>query len=186
MTALVRRIVTWLLAGALLLLCTLLVVTVGYPKVRGYVPLTILTGSMDPTYPPGTQVFVDPVEGAGEAQDEVGIGSVITFMPYPDDPTLVTHRVIKVSYASDGTPRYTTQGDANSIPDEERIGATQLRGVVRYAVPWVGHVASSMDSEHKGDLAKLLAGGLFVYAAWNVVTAARERHRPSEEPPDEE
>ena len=175
---LLRRLLTWLLAGVLLLLCLLLVVTVAYPRARGYVPLTILTGSMDPTYPPGTQVFVDPVDGPVQAKGEVTVGSVITFMPYPDDSTLVTHRVVEVSYASDGSPRYTTQGDANSTPDQEKIGATQLRGVVRYAVPWVGHVASSLPADRKGDLAKVLAGGLFAYAAWNIVAAARERrHR---------
>lgn len=167
------------LRGALLvvlvLLCLLLVVTVGYPRVRGYVPLTILTGSMEPTYAPGTQVFVDPFEGAEQAQTEVGVGSVITFMPYPDDPTLVTHRVVEVAHGTDGHPVYTTQGDANDTPDEEPVEITQVRGVVRYDVPWVGHAASSMDGERKGDLAKLLAGGLFAYAAWNIVVAARER-----------
>lgn len=181
MIRLLRRLLTWLLAGILVLLCLLLVVTVAYPRARGYVPLTILTGSMDPTYPPGTQVFVDPVEGAAQAEDEVGVGSVITFMPYPDDPTLVTHRVVNVSHGTDGAPRYTTQGDANSTPDEDSIGVTQLRGVVRYHVPWVGHVASSMPADRKGDLAMVLAGGLFAYAAWNIVAAARDRGRGREE-----
>lgn len=175
----VRRIVTWLIAGVLVLLCLLLVVTVAYPKVKGYVPLTVLSGSMEPTYPAGSQVFVEPIEGAQEAQDKVGVGSAITFMPYPDDSTLVTHRVVEVSFGTDGQPRYTTQGDANETPDETEIGTTQLRGVVRYHVPWVGYVATSMDAENKGTLARLLAGGLFVYALWNLLAAARERRRPA-------
>lgn len=172
---LVRRVLTWILTGVLAVLCFVLLVTVAYPRARGYVPLTILSGSMEPTYPSGSQVFVDPVEGAEEAEEEVGVGTPITFMPYPDDPTLVTHRVVKVSYGTDGEPRYTTQGDANETPDETEIGPKQLRGVVRYHVPYVGHVASSMDSDRKGILGTVLAGGLFAYAAWNLVAAARER-----------
>lgn len=175
-----RRVLTWLLGALLVLLCLLLLVTVAYPKVKGYVPLTILSGSMEPTYPTGSQVFVEPVEGAAEAKDKVGVGSVITFMPLPDDPTLVTHRVVEVSYGTDGEPSYTTQGDANETPDEAVVGPTQLRGVVRYHVPWVGYVASSMDAERKESVGMVLAGGLFLYAAWNVVAAVRERRRPDE------
>lgn len=180
----VRRVLTWLLTGVLVVLCLVLLVTVAYPKARGYVPLTILSGSMEPTYPSGSQVFVEPVEGAEQAEDEVTVGSTITFMPYPDDPTLVTHRVVEISYGTDGKPTYTTQGDANETPDETEVGPQQLRGVVRYHVPWVGHVATSMDSDRKGALGTVLAGGLFVYAAWNLLAAARERRRRQETPSD--
>lgn len=176
----VRRVLTWLLTALLVLLCLVLVVTVAYPRARGYVPLTILSGSMEPTYPAGSQVFVEPVEGAEEAQEKVAVGSAITFMPYPDDPTLVTHRVVEVAYGTDGEPTYTTQGDANETPDETEVGPKQLRGVVRYHVPWVGYAASSLDSDRKGVLATALAGGLFVYALWNLVAAARERRRRRE------
>ncbi|WP_435199151.1 signal peptidase I [Janibacter sp. GS2] len=167
----------WLLATLLLLLCVLLVVTVAYPKAKGYVPLTILSGSMEPTYPVGSQVFVEPVETPAEAATQVGVGSTITFMPRPDDPTLVTHRVVAVAYTADGAPRFTTQGDANNTPDEAKVGPTQLRGVVRYHVPWVGHVATSMTQNRKGSLATALAGALFLYATWNVLAAARQRRR---------
>ncbi len=173
----VRRVLTWLLTALLVVLCLVLVVTVAYPKAKGYVPLTILSGSMEPTYPAGSQVFVEPVHGTDEAEDEVGVGTAITFMPYPDDPTLVTHRVVEVSHGTDGTPVYTTQGDANETPDETEVGPQQLRGVVRYHVPWVGYVATSMGADRKGTLATVLAGGLFLYAGWNLVGALRERRR---------
>lgn len=176
----VRRVLTWVLTAVLVLLCLLLVVTVAYPRVRGYVPLTILSGSMEPAYPTGSQVFVEPVESAAEAEEKIGIGSVITFMPLPDDPTLVTHRVVEVSYGTDGRPSYTTRGDANETPDETTVGTRQLRGVVRYHVPWVGYLASSMDAERKESVGTVLAAGLFLYAAWNLVAAVRERRRPDQ------
>lgn len=171
------RVLRWPLLVLLVVLCLVLVVTVAYPRARGYVPLTILSGSMEPTYPAGSQVFVEPVETVEEAEEKIGVGTTITFMPYPDDPTLVTHRVVEVSYGTDGTPRYTTQGDANETPDETQIGQQQLRGVVRYHVPWIGHVASSMDAERKGLVATGLAVALFAYALWNLGSAARDRRR---------
>lgn len=177
MSRLAARLLGWVMTLVLALLCVLLVVTVAYPRVRQYVPLTILTGSMDPTYPVGSQVYVERVEGAEQATEKVGVGSVITFMPNPDDPTLVTHRVTAVSYGTDGAPRYTTQGDANNTVDDWRVEPRQLRGVVRYHVPYVGYLASSMDQESKGTTAKALAGGLFAYAGWNLVVSIRHRRR---------
>lgn len=181
-----KRVLGWLLAGLLLLLCFLLAVTVVYPKAKGYVPLTILSGSMEPTYPVGTQVFVEPVEGREEAADKVTVGTAITFMPDPDDPTLVTHRVVSVSYKADGSPRYTTQGDANNTPDEEKVGLKQLRGVVQYHVPYVGYLATSMSQDRKDTVAVGLASALFVYAAWNVVLAVRQRRRQKVTESDED
>lgn len=172
-----RRLLSVMLSLLLVVLCAVLVATVVYPKVRGYVPLTILSGSMEPTYPVGSQVFVDPVESAAEAKEQVAVGSVITFMPRPDDSTLVTHRVISVAYDTEGSPVYTTQGDANNTQDETRIGPEQLRGVVRYHVPWVGYVATSMDAGGKKSLGTVLAVALFAYAGWNVAGAVRERRR---------
>lgn len=173
-TSPLRRILDGALVVVLVLLGLLLVVTVIVPRVKGYVPLTILSGSMEPSLPVGSQVFVDPVQGRSEAEDEVRTGSVITYMPYPDDPTLVTHRVVRTSYATDGSPRWRTQGDANSSPDETVVGPKQLRGVVRYHVPFVGYVASGLDREHKETIAIALAGCLFAYAAWNLLLAFRE------------
>lgn len=172
-----RRIVSTVLALLLVALCAVLAATVVYPKVKGYVPLTILSGSMEPTYPVGSQVYVDRIDTASQAKDEVDVGSVITFMPRPDDPTLVTHRVVSIAYGTDGLPVYTTRGDANNTPDEGKVGPQQLRGVVRYHVPWVGYVATSLDSGGKRSVGTVLAAALFAYAAWNVVAAARDRRR---------
>lgn len=173
----VKRILRVLLTAILLVLCFLLVMTVAYPKVKGYVPLTILSGSMEPAYPVGSQVFVEPVEGLEAAAEHVKVGATITFRLSPDDPTLVTHRVVAVSYEADGSPLYTTQGDANNIPDEDKVGLPQLLGVVRYHVPCVGYVATSMTQTDKRSLAVVLAGALFAYAAWNVALVAHQRRR---------
>lgn len=169
-----RNALLWLILGLLAALALAIVVV---PRVMGWVPLTILTGSMEPTIPTGSQVVVEPVEGDADAQ-QLQIGDVVTFMPYPDDPTLVTHRIVSRSIGTDGSVSFTTQGDANGAADPWELTATQLRGEVRYHVPYAGHVATMLDGNQKSAGIVVVAALLFGYAALQLVTAARDARRP--------
>lgn len=171
------RALRLVLLALLTLLGAVLVLVVAVPRVLGLVPLTILSGSMEPTLPVGSQVFVDPVESVEQAREEITVGSIITVMPRPDDPTLVTHRVVAVEQDVSGRPVWTTKGDANGGVDDWEVTQTQLRGVVRYHVPWVGYVASSMTQTDKDTVVRWSAGALFVYAAYQLLAAWRGRHR---------
>jgi signal peptidase I len=106
------------------------------PRVLDGAALTVLTGSMVPTYNPGDVVVV---RGVHDAEREVEIGDVVSFQPLPNDPTLITHRVVATSFTSEGT-RFITRGDANSADDEPLI-PEQIKGEVVYGIPWVGHVS---------------------------------------------
>jgi len=125
-----------LLAGTL----ALGVVCVVLPKVLGAVPLTILSGSMAPTMPAGALAVVRPVD-ATHAQ----VGDVLSYQAEPDEPTLVTHRVIAVSRNAHGDVSLTLQGDANSAPDEQPVRPDQVQGTVVYAVPYFGWVANRLN-----------------------------------------
>lgn len=171
-----RNALLWLILGLLAALALAIVVV---PRVMGWVPLTILTGSMEPTIPTGSQVVVEPVEGDEDAQS-LQIGDVVTFMPYPDDQTLVTHRIVSRSVGTDGSVSFTTQGDANGAADPWELTATQLRGVVRYHVPYAGYVATLLDGNQKSTGIVAVAVALFGYAALQLVTAARDARRPKQ------
>jgi signal peptidase I len=106
------------------------------PRVLDGAALTVLTGSMVPTYNPGDVVVV---RGVDDAKREVQIGDVVSFQPLPNDPTLITHRVVATSFTSEGI-RFVTRGDANSADDEPLI-PEQIKGEVVYGIPWVGHVS---------------------------------------------
>lgn len=161
--------------AALAVIATLVVLVV-VPRVMGWVPLTILSGSMEPTIPVGSQVVVDPVEDADDVA-RIQVGDVVTYMPWPDDPTLVTHRVVGRGVASDGTVTVTTQGDANAEPDGLELGARELRAVVRYHVPYGGYVARLLDQQQKTLASAALAGGLVAYGAAQLALGARDRRR---------
>lgn len=169
-----RGAVRAVLATLLAALTALLLAVVVVPLVLGWVPLTVLSGSMEPTVPTGSQVVVEPLEGEDDAAG-LSTGDVVTFMPHPDDPTLVTHRIVGVAVDGGGHRSFTTRGDSNAVPDADPVTATQLRAVMKYHVPWAGYAATLLDPEQKRGGIVLVAATLFGYALWQLVGGARDR-----------
>lgn len=178
----------WGLAGLVIVLLAVMIVI---PRLTGWIPLSVLSGSMEPTIPTGSMVVVAPIEGE-EDLAALSTGDVITFMPRPDDPTLVTHRVISQGVRTDGSTVFTTQGDANGAPDRAPVEAQQVRGVVRYHVPYAGHLSLLLNVEQKQTGVLLAALGFFGYAGFQAVRAvrtvrdARSQPEPTKESPDQE
>jgi signal peptidase I len=110
------------------------------PHVFGYRTLTMLTGSMAPAIDPGDVVVVTPV-----AVSEVTEGMVITYHIPVEDHHLVTHRVVAVEHAPDGSVTVQTKGDANDGVDPWKA---TLNGDTAYQVcavlPEVGHVLQAL------------------------------------------
>ena len=114
----------------------LAVLLVAVPRFLDGLALTVLTGSMEPGIHPGDVVVTSGINESNIS--ELKVGDVITFLPYPDDPTLVTHRIVAVSAGANGTA-YVTKGDNNNSNDPwGAMTATQIRGKVVYVVPYVG------------------------------------------------
>ncbi|MDO5502689.1 MAG: signal peptidase I [Actinomycetia bacterium] len=165
---------TWLFWCLAALLAAVLVAAVLIPRIMGWVPLTILSGSMEPTYPIGSQVIVERVETDADFA-ALQVGDVISFLPKAGSGMMVTHRVIQSVHGQDGSRVLITQGDANTSPDPYRLTVTQVRGVVRYHVPYVGYAAQALSGNQKKTVAQLTAGGLFLVAGCHVVGALRAR-----------
>lgn len=165
--------VLWTLLAAILLL---LIAMVGVPRVMGWVPLTVLSSSMEPTYPAGSQIVVERVETQDDF-DALDIGDVITFMPNPDDGTLVTHRIVQTVHNQDGSRSLITQGDANPSPDPRALDLTQIRGAVRYHIPYAGYIAQRLNADQKSTGAVVLAVGLFGYAAYHLARSGLDLRR---------
>lgn len=169
------------LAGTVLGASMLALVTAGavallvVPKLTGSVPLTVLTGSMAPTYPPGSVVVVRPTPVA-----DLGIGDAVTYQVRPGHPDVVTHRITAVSTGTDGEVTFTTQGDNNDAPDPEPVLAEQVHGRVWYSVPLVGHAASALaHSPHRDTAVTLAAWSLLGYGGYLLVAGAVGRGRQS-------
>jgi signal peptidase len=116
-----------LVAAVAVTVATILVV----PRIAGWDVVTVLSGSMAPTYPTDSVLAVESVDPA-----DIVVGEVIAFSPEPD-ALMVTHRVVSVSEGSDGLS-FVTKGDANEDPDPRRVSASAVRGRVVFGVPRVG------------------------------------------------
>lgn len=164
LSAAVVSVVTWVLVVLLLAAGVALAVV---PKLLDGAALTVLTGSMVPTYEPGDVVVV---RGVDDPATQVDVGDVVTFQPVSDDPTLVTHRVVDRVFTSQGE-LLVTRGDANSA-DDAPIVPEQVKAVVVYSVPWVGHVLLHLG-EQRSTVVVVVATALFLYAAVMILRPSR-------------
>jgi signal peptidase len=155
----------------MVVMLSLAVALVGVPKVMGGASLTVLTGSMEPGIHPGDVVVTKGTDEvtAGDLQ----VGDVIVFLPYPDDPTVVTHRIVAKSVSARSVS-FITQGDNNSAPDYwGPVGAHQVRGEVLYVVPKVGLLRQWVGG-HVGWVVPVVALFLLGYAAVSFVSSFRK------------
>lgn len=129
------RIVSW--AATIILVAALLALsTLGVAIATGLKPAVIRTGSMRPHYPPGTLILVKPTPA-----NQLRLHQVITFTD-PDNPKrgVVTHRIVKIEQIK-GVPVFTTQGDANPVPDTWRLRLASDAGLLKYHVPVAGKLS---------------------------------------------
>jgi len=165
------------LSGGLLALVLLVgALTVGVPLVTGSTPMTILTGSMEPKYPPGTLVIIRPTP-----VDQIRVGDVITYQLKSGEPEVVTHRVISVSLSGEQLT-FTTQGDANPSPDPAAVLPVQIRGTLWYAIPYLGYVNTWVNGAYRGWIVGGIVLLLFGYAGWMLISStvgALRRRRAS-------
>jgi signal peptidase len=166
---------------AFVLLLAVLVVLV--PAVTRSTPYTILTSSMEPGLPPGTLVIVKPVEPV-----DIKIGTVITYQLDSGEPAVVTHRVIEIQGPNlpGADPSFITKGDANSAPDAKPVTAVQLRGEVWYSVPLIGWVNNIVNGDLRAVVIPVVAGLLFLYAGWSIVTSRIDKRRRRQRDEEEE
>lgn len=136
----VRRLATWMAGAALLAVVAAALAVAVVPAIAGATPLTVLSGSMEPTLHVGSTVVVRPQPVAN-----IRAGDIITFTdrdPDTDATRTVTHRVVEVLPG----PTFRTRGDANNAPDVRTVAGADVHGVYWYDVPLVGLVKDRLIS----------------------------------------
>jgi signal peptidase len=137
------------------------------PRLGLYRPVTVLSGSMRPTFAPGDMIVVRP-----EPVSAVRVGQVISYQVPTGARQVETHRVIRV-LSGGAHPVIKTQGDANNAPDPwtaklEGSTAWQLTAVV----PKLGYVVNALRSQTLRMaaifIAPLLLALLFLLEIWGV------------------
>lgn len=91
----------------------------------------IASGSMEPTMPVGSLIFVTAVSA-----EEINEYDVITFFA-GNERDIVTHRVVSKMVSDEGGYVYITRGDANNA-DDPPLNYERVIGRVSFIVPGVG------------------------------------------------
>lgn len=99
------------------------------PKIFGYKPFVVLSGSMNPEIKVGDLVLVKEVDTSSLKKDDI-----IAYRDSQDKVT--THRIVEVINNKEGLS-FITKGDANNTEDAE-IKASQVEGKYIKKYPGIG------------------------------------------------
>lgn len=112
------------------------------PSLFGLFPMIVLTDSMEGTFDAGDLIICKTAKAS-----DVKEGDVICFYdPIGKNGTTVTHRVVKIETAKDGSILWTTKGDANNIEDISAVPEKNLVGVYKFRLRGLGSAAMFMQS----------------------------------------
>ena len=113
------NLVSWVLVAAVVVLAVLLAGV----RLVGLTPYAVLSGSMEPTYPVGSMIYVKAADPA-----DVKVGDPITF--YLSEGLIATHRVVSIDEAG-----FHTKGDANNAEDGTPVARENLIGRPQFHSP---------------------------------------------------
>lgn len=120
------------LSTVVLLLLAAVAAVIMIPMLMGFKEMAVLSGSMEPTIPVGSIVYVKTVDDPATLQP----GDICTYT-LADGETMVTHRVVSVDPDSQ---TLVTKGDANETDDGD-INFAQVFGKTQFHLPYLGYIA---------------------------------------------
>lgn len=126
------NVASTLLAAVLLVAAGMLYV----PRLIGFLPYVVLSGSMEPSYPVGGIVFIRPV-----APESVQVNDVIMFTL--SNGVQVTHRVTSINSEN---RTFSTKGDANEAGDFAPVPFENLTGKAAFCLPLLGYAAAFLKT----------------------------------------
>lgn len=148
---------------ATLIIVAIVVVSVPLvgPKLFGYQVYGILSGSMEPTYPVGSVVYVKECP-----PEDIVVGDPITFKMSAASNVVATHRVVEINQEEQS---FITKGDNNEHRDASPVEFGRLIGKVMFCLPMLGYIARFTTST-TGIIAM---GGclVLVFALWSLADA---------------
>lgn len=143
------KIIGKVVSTTLVVCIVLAAVVIAGPRVLGWQPYQVLSGSMEPTYHVGSVIYVKKT-----SPQEVQVNDPITFY-LEDGTTVVTHRAVKIDAAKQC---FYTKGDANNTEDGGATPYSRLIGKPVFMIPNLGYVTTFVSSR-QGML--LVGTGLF-------------------------
>lgn len=110
-----------------------LAILMALPQILGWKSLTVTTGSMEPTLPVGSMVYMASANPA-DLQD----GDIVVFRKGSET---ITHRVVS-NHKVQG--ELITKGDANQENDLAPVPYSAVLGKVAFDAPWLGDILGAL------------------------------------------
>lgn len=144
------------LTTVLVALVVLAAILLAGVRLIGFQVFTVLSGSMEPTYPTGSLLYVKAVD-----TQTLQEGDVITFLL--DEDTVATHRIVEVLPDEQDVSviRYRTKGDANNAPDGVPVHYRNIIGSPVFSIPGLGYVANAIQKP-PGTYIAIVVGALLM------------------------
>ena len=155
--------------GTLILIAVIATsIPLAIPALLGYEIYNVTSGSMEPTLPVGSVIYVKPVE-----PETVQSGYIIA---YDVDGVVVTHRVVENRIVEG---EFVTKGDANEMEDFSNTRYGDLIGVVKYHFPYLGNYLMIYSNQITKVYLMVLAfcGVMFNILAGQMRRRAEEKFR---------
>lgn len=160
------------LATALVCLVMLIAFFISGIRLFGFQVYGVLSGSMEPTYPTGSLIYVRRVDPS-----ELKLRDVITFQV--SRSTIATHRIIEI-VTDPGNPAslsFRTQGDANDSPDANLVSPGSIIGRVSFCIPYMGTLASYIQSPRGTVVTIIFCLALVAFVFYTDMLERDSRHR---------
>jgi signal peptidase len=116
----------------------LLALVVAGPRLIGWQPFQVLSGSMEPTYHVGSVIYVKKTP-----PQEIKVNDPITFY-LEDGTTVVTHRAVKIDTQKQ---LFYTKGDANNVEDGGATPFSRLLGKPMLSIPKLGYATAFINTK---------------------------------------
>lgn len=140
------------------------------PKIGGWSPLIVLTGSMEPDIKSGDLIFVKQIDGKDVKVDDV----IAFFDPDGNGTSILTHQVIEI-IDEDGAISFRTQGIANNTADRMPVSSDKLVGIYKFRIPGAGNVAMFMQTT--AGLVICVFVPLVLLIGWDILRRKRYEKR---------
>jgi len=99
-----------------------------------YIPVAVASNSMQDVFAKGDVVIVEKITDA----DMVAVGDIIE---YRSGSIAVIHRVVEITYTAIGGKQFITKGDNNPAVDLYPVRPSQIVGLYKYHIPYLGYPA---------------------------------------------
>ena len=123
-----KKTISYVSSG--ILFTFLIVIVLLVSGIFKYQLVAIASGSMEPVYYRGDAVIIEKINAK-----EVKIGDILVFKV---GSGIVTHRVVEISQ-EDGKMVFRTKGDNNKTEDTFDIDDSDVKGIVKYVVKYLGY-----------------------------------------------